>query len=52
MDKQLLEEFVIKEIGDNLIIFATDKAYELLGFTEKQIVLNNGIKNRDQVNHL
>ena len=32
-------EFIIKEIGDNLIIFATDKAYELLGLTQKQIVL-------------
>ena len=51
MDKQLLEEFVIKEIGDNLIIFATDKAYELLGFTEKQIVLNNGI-NKDAIEEI
>lgn len=44
MDKQLLDEFLIKKIGDNYAIFATDKAYELLGLAQKQVLLENGIK--------
>lgn len=42
MNKELLNEFLIKTYGDNYAVIATDKAYELLGLKEKFVVYPNG----------
>ena len=43
MDENLLNEFYVIYCGDNLIIKATDKAYELLGLNEKMKIFANGV---------
>ena len=43
LSEELLDEFVIKQFGDNYCVYATDKAYSLLGYNEKENVLTNGI---------
>ena len=42
MNQEILSEFLIKKYGDNYAILATDKAYELLGIKDKQIISPNG----------
>lgn len=41
--KDILDEFVIKQFGDDYFVFATDKAYKMLGYNEKENILTNGI---------
>ena len=43
MNKELLEEFLIRRVGNNYIIEATDKAYELLELENKKNIDWRGI---------
>ena len=51
MNKELLDEFLIKKYGKDYAVFATDKAYELLGLKEKEIINDWNGAARDIINH-
>lgn len=48
MDKELLNEFLIRSYGNCYVVMATDRAYELLGLKEKEEVIPGGRK-RDTI---
>lgn len=51
MNKELLDEFLIKKYGKDYGVFATDKAYELLGLKEKEIINDWNGAARDTINN-